>query len=132
MLLQDLWVVVFLTSHKNLLLALGGITFIVVYGLFDPAHFHFPPCPFKTITGWLCPGCGSQRAIHQALHGQLGNSFQLNPLFLPAVAYGVSSFIAAKFFPECWPFLRKKFFGLHAAYISLLVIITFWIGRNIF
>ena len=122
----------FLNNHKRLFLSLGVIAFVVVYGLFDPAYFQFPPCPFRTITGLLCPGCGSQRAIHQALHGQFGNSFQLNPLFLPGIAYGISSFIVAKCFPENWPLLRKKFFGLQAAYISLFIIITFWIGRNIF
>ncbi|MGH9602871.1 MAG: DUF2752 domain-containing protein [Terriglobales bacterium] len=50
----------------------------------------FPWCPFFTLTGWYCPGCGSLRALHQFMHGHLGAAFDLNPLLvlaLPFVAY---------------------------------------------
>ena len=52
----------------------------------------FPPCPFFTLTGWYCPGCGSLRAMHQLLHGHVGAAFDLNPLLvlaLPFVVYQV-------------------------------------------
>src|SRR5580693_9291812 len=45
----------------------------VLLELFDPATSGiFPPCPFRYLTGWYCPGCGSLRAIHQLLHGTAG------------------------------------------------------------
>ena len=48
---------------------------------FDPAtNWWFPSCPFKELTGWLCPFCGSLRAIHALLHGVPGAAWTFNPL----------------------------------------------------
>ena len=51
----------------------------------------FPPCPFLWLTGWYCPGCGSLRALHQLLHGNLRAAFAFNPLAvlsIPFLVYG--------------------------------------------
>src|SRR5215467_1289585 len=51
--------------------------------VFDPGHTgFFPICPFRALTGFTCPGCGSTRALHQLLHGNFSAAFKLNPLFL--------------------------------------------------
>jgi hypothetical protein len=31
----------------------------------------FVPCPFRSLTGWWCPGCGLTRATHHLLRGDL-------------------------------------------------------------
>ncbi|MCG5433494.1 DUF2752 domain-containing protein [Mycobacterium sp. MYCO198283] len=31
----------------------------------------YPPCPFKILTGWDCPGCGGLRMTHDLLHGHI-------------------------------------------------------------
>ena len=63
--------------------------------IYDPATSDlFPPCPFRSLTGWYCPGCGSLRAFHQLLHGNLRVAFALNPLAvtsLPFLAYAMLS-----------------------------------------
>jgi hypothetical protein len=48
----------------------GGLAYI---GLNDPHRpgSLFPPCPFKAMTGWNCPGCGGLRMTHDLLHGDL-------------------------------------------------------------
>ena len=102
-----------------------------MYGLFDPAQYSFPQCPMRMITGLLCPGCGSQRALHQALHGNFAASMQLNLLLLPAVLYAFISLMGPYLFSSSWPFLRMKFFGSAAAYIALGIIIIFWVVRNL-
>jgi hypothetical protein len=54
----------------------------------------FPPCPFLGLTGFYCPGCGSLRALHQLLHGNLRMAVALNPLavlLLPFLGYGALS-----------------------------------------
>ena len=105
---------------------------ILIYGFFDPEKLPFPPCPFRTLTGWLCPGCGSQRAIHQFIHGHFMEAFKLNPLFIPAIFYTLASVMVSNLFPEKWPIIRTRYFGLTACYISLGVILIFSISRNLF
>jgi Protein of unknown function (DUF2752) len=54
----------------------------------------FPPCPFLWLTGWYCPGCGSLRALHQLLAGNLTAACAFNPfavLSFPFLAYAAVS-----------------------------------------
>lgn len=47
----------------------------------DPAKLFFlPSCPFHTLTGLYCPGCGATRAMHQLAHGNFGVALRLNAL----------------------------------------------------
>lgn len=39
-----------------------------------------PPCLFKTLTGYPCPGCGGTRAAYALLHGDLLRALLINPL----------------------------------------------------
>ena len=69
-------------------LALAGLS---VLAIADPAtNPLFPPCLWRAATGWLCPGCGSTRAIHAMLRGQFGAAVQASPL-----AVGVMPLLAA-------------------------------------
>ncbi|MEP6647907.1 MAG: DUF2752 domain-containing protein [Saprospiraceae bacterium] len=111
---------------------LGGIFIIILYGIVDPDKFVFPKCPFRVLTGLLCPGCGSQRAMHQVLHGHFLSSMKLNPLFLPGIVYAFVGAIISNFFPGTWPEVRHSFYGLKAAYLALIIVLVFWVGRNIF
>lgn len=58
---------------------------------FDPhqAGNPLPPCPSLWLTGLFCPGCGTTRALHALLHGDLPGALAMNPLMvvsLPPVA----------------------------------------------
>ena len=53
--------------------------------LFNPANGRFPVCPFHALTGWLCPGCGSQRALHDLMHGNFGEAFRHNALLVVSI-----------------------------------------------
>jgi hypothetical protein len=68
---------------------------VVMLRVFDPATSGvFPPCPVRYLTGWYCPGCGSLRAMHQLLRGNLREAWEMNPLtvlLLPFLTYGVAS-----------------------------------------
>ena len=104
----------------------------VMLRIFDPATSGiFPPCPVRYLTGWYCPGCGSLRAIHQLLHGDLWAAWALNPLtviLLPFLAYGLISAalfeIRGQGLPE--PFLRAEWIRALCA-----AIILFGIVRNL-
>src|SRR6185503_20478075 len=57
-----------------------------------PANQFFPKCPFRLLTGWQCPGCGSTRAFYHLLHLHPLEAFKLNPLMiltLPFIIYGL-------------------------------------------
>ena len=121
-------------KSKKLVIAGGFLLIIVliIYGSIDPAlNGFFPKCPFLSLTGYQCPGCGSQRAIHQLLHGNLATAFQFNPLlvlFLPYIFIGaLFEFTSLKH-----KFLRTQrwLFGYKTMYLILAIIILFWVGRN--
>ena len=58
---------------------LGGLA--VVYQ-FPPTEYSFyPRCPIYLTTHWLCPGCGSTRALHALLHLQIQSALHYNALF---------------------------------------------------
>ena len=114
-------------------LGLGFITFSVIFlFLFNPAHSTFyAPCLFHTLTGFYCPGCGSLRALHQLLHGNMLKAFGLNPLMvlsLPFLGYVFISRVVlvrrkrpspVVFIPAIWIWLIG------------VGILMFWMLRNI-
>lgn len=76
---------------RRLLLVAGAACAAAVLALlfaFDPAqHALFPKCVFYVATGFFCPGCGSQRALHALLHGHVGEAFGQNALVVLALPY---------------------------------------------
>lgn len=44
-----------------------------------------PACPFLSLTGLYCPGCGSTRCLHALAHLDLGAAFSMNPLLVLAL-----------------------------------------------
>ena len=71
-------------AAPTVLLGIGAVAVAVVLARFDPNAVDsvLPPCPFLALTGWLCPGCGSTRALHALLHGDLGQALAMNPLLV--------------------------------------------------
>lgn len=80
----------------------GMVVFVIGalawFYVFDPATVDaFLPCPFQATTGWDCPGCGTQRAIHQLLHGNARAAWEANPfviLILPLFVLAVAQWYA--------------------------------------
>ena len=65
---------------------IGGV---VLYHLNPTSYWFMPKCPFKLITGFSCPGCGIQRAIHAMLHGHITESIQYNYYLLYSGPYAL-------------------------------------------
>ncbi len=112
-------------------LALGGI--IIIYSYFNPAqHSFFIPCPFNYVTGFHCPGCGSQRAVHQLLHLNILEALRLNPLLilsLPLIFLGVGVQIWNYIFET--QYRINLFYNNKFIYGYFIVVILYWILRNI-
>ena len=53
-----------------------GATYVAVV---DPSEGGvFIPCPFRSLTGWWCPGCGLTRATHHLFRGDLVQALRYN------------------------------------------------------
>jgi len=62
---------------------LAVVAAVAVLFLCDPAHVAiYPVCLFHRLTGLNCPGCGSLRAIHQLLHGNVFEALRFNALLV--------------------------------------------------
>lgn len=99
--------------------------------LFNPttAGF-FPTCPFRALTGFQCPGCGSTRACYQLVHLHPIAAFKLNPLFmltLPFIIYGLLGFTKSAITGK--PQRRVLIPSIYL-WGWLALMIFFWIFRN--
>jgi Protein of unknown function (DUF2752) len=114
-----------------LLLWLGAAAAGVFLYVIEPAKVTFLPlCPFRALTGFQCPGCGTTRALHQLLHGNLVAAFELNPLLilsLPFLLYATLRFTILVMRGR--PIARNT---LSPKYILTIfgVVLFFWIFRN--
>ena len=105
---------------------------VVIYSTFDPsASRWFPRCPFLMLTGLKCPGCGTQRAIHALLHGDVLSALHFNallPVSIPLLLlYGYAELVRTR---------KPRFYNrvniVTAILAVLVVVIVWWIVRNIF
>lgn len=67
-------------------MALVIATVVVCLAVVDPMQAAwFPKCPSKLVTGYDCPGCGSSRAIHAMLHGDIAAAWHFNAALFFAI-----------------------------------------------
>ncbi len=125
---------------RGVKIGLGIAITIVVVGMLlvfytlDPAEQPvFPRCPFLLLTGYECPGCGSQRAIHSLLHLDFRAAFRYNALMVVAIPYILVG-IYLQYFggSRRHPKVEKALFGRWSALTVLVLVLVFWIGRNLF
>lgn len=78
-------------KKKTVLIGLGIVdVFLVgfIYYSFDPTIVKWmPKCPFQLLTGFDCPACGNQRALHALLHGRVLEAFLFNPFLFISLPY---------------------------------------------
>ena len=68
---------------------------VVFYTKFDPTqHAWMPQCPFRLLTGWSCPACGMQRALHAVLHGHFLESLSYNYFLILGIPYALALIVA--------------------------------------
>lgn len=68
---------------------LAGIAGLIILWRFEPAgQFFYPRCWLHETTGLLCPGCGTTRALHALLHGDLVAAVRLNALAVAGLGVG--------------------------------------------
>jgi hypothetical protein len=104
----------------------------VLFFILDPDEQPiFPRCIFYSFSGYYCPGCGSQRAIHNLMHLNFAGVVQNNILFLPAML--------AVTYHYLHPVLNRNFswrlpnilYMKNTPWIIFGIIVFFWIIRNL-
>ena len=91
---------------------------------------HYPTCPFLQLTGHLCAGCGSLRAVHALAHGDVVTAAGLNLLAVAAVPLLVAIWLrwtAARLDGRSRPDPVRAM----AIWALLAVTLVFWLVRNL-
>lgn len=103
-----------------------------IYYIWNPEeHNVFPRCMFLQITGFQCPACGNQRALHQLLHGNLVEAFQLNA-FTVILSPWLALILISHFIdtPKNRQ-LKELILHRYVVYSYLMMFVIWWIVRNI-
>lgn len=106
-------------------------TAAALYVLFCLYSRTMPRCVFKWITGWDCPGCGSQRAVRALFAGHPWEAWSYN-LLLPFIMVYL---LLLLILPSVKGTGAKRVYGAvtsaPAVWILLSVVVVWWIVRNI-
>lgn len=70
------------TPYRFAAVALSAVALDVAV---DPIRTHLPLCPMHALTGWLCPLCGSLRAVDELARGHPVAALHDNALLLVAL-----------------------------------------------
>ena len=109
-------------------LLLAGAAYLF---FFEPGKTgFFPGCPFRLLTGFTCPGCGTTRALHQILHGHFLTAFTLNPLLLLAIPFLLFALLRYSVIVLRGGVPRPNALPAPYIYAIFFVILSFWIFRN--
>ena len=113
-------------------IALFAVAGAAVIYIFDPrVPGLYPVCPFFGLTGYHCAGCGTLRALHSLLHADITGALGYNTfavVALPFIAYSYISGATRAFVRQPLP---RVFIPHRWIWTLLVVIITFWIIRNL-
>ncbi len=107
-------------------LGVAVLSLLSLYFFFEPVQgSFFPECPFHTLTGLHCPGCGSQRATYDILHANFLSALSHNALMMASIVFGGGLLLYSK----------QQFLNIiyhpKTPWVVLGVVIAFWILRNI-
>ncbi|MDE6445320.1 MAG: DUF2752 domain-containing protein [Alistipes sp.] len=106
------------------------VALAAAYYFADPYSVWMPKCPFRLLTGFDCPACGSQRALQALVHGRVAEALGHNPFLVISIPY----FLLVAY-TTFWPQARER--GLlryvqhpTVIYLYAAVFILWWIFRN--
>lgn len=108
------------------------LLFGFIYYAVDPsASTIFPQCTFLQLTGYNCPGCGSQRAFHALLHGDIGAAFRYNAMLIIAIPW-IALCLYAESRRTRNPRLYARLNAPLLIWLFLVMVLMWWLLRNIF
>lgn len=102
------------------------------YYTIDPTHcVWMPKCIFHTLTGFDCPACGLQRALHALLHGHWSEALACNPFLIVSILY--LSFVVYAQQARDGMARRLRSIVYHPCVVQgyVIVFVGWWIVRNL-
>lgn len=103
-----------------------------VYFYWSPEdNIFFPKCVFKVLTGYDCPGCGSQRAFHALLHGHPLDALSYNFFMIVGIPYLLLSLYASFIPTRAGRWISLNLFSTRATLVYIFLWTAWGIGRNI-
>jgi len=118
-------------NFKHIGFLLVGLILAILYYFINPTFNLFPKCPFYATTGIYCPGCGSQRALHDLLHLNFKAVIGHNILFLLGVLivlYQIIISLLSFYFKKNY---NNLLYHKTTPIVILIIVLFFWILRNI-
>lgn len=116
---------------KYIGLLVTGLAAAILFFFVNPSEFYFPKCPLYATTGIYCPGCGSQRALHDFLNLNFVGVLDHNPLFL----FGILVLVYDIGIKSINKLLNKSFYNIlqhkYTPMLILVIVLLFWILRNL-
>lgn len=68
---------------------LAGAAYLYGTNPHEPGHV-LPQCPFRYVTGLLCPACGGTRMVYDLMHGQFSAAWHDNRVLLLAAPFALA------------------------------------------
>jgi hypothetical protein len=91
----------------------------------------FLPCPFRTLTGWWCPGCGLTRATHHLFRGDLVQALRYN-LFVVVILGGLAAAWTAWLTTSAGrPLGRQRSLPTWTPVAAIVALVAFAVVRNL-
>ncbi len=110
----------------------GTLAATATLGALDPevrGHL-LPGCPFRSLTGLDCPGCGGTRAVYALTQGDVGRAFEHNllvMLLLPVLVVAWAGWLWFRLGRRERPVTLSPTTG----YAIAATFLIFWVGRNL-
>lgn len=109
----------------------GAVAILLLIAFTDVSSGLWPRCMFHSLTGLECPGCGSQRAVHALMHGEIALAWSYNPLIF-ILAPLIPLMLAVSLMPRRLGRLGVWLESRQAALTLLFLIVIWTIVRNLF
>lgn len=124
-------------SRVDKIMAAAFPIILIFLGLFyyfvNPAGLHFPiQCPWRLLTGTLCPACGSQRALSAVMHGHPLEALGYNYFFILSIPYALLAVLVSWYnYGHRLDGLKRIVFHPIVLKAYVVLFIVWWIARNL-
>ena len=104
---------------------------VYMYYQYDPSYSSLAPkCIVRQLTGYDCPSCGIQRAIHSLLHLDVERAFWLNPFISVVAPYIVLLILTTLCKGEVFCRMRQYVQRRVVVYSYIALYFIWWVVRN--